>query len=61
MVALLFYGVYLVDEVADAFSVSDNTSSIYVVEEATYPYSFIIVSFEAKCVLSIMLMMDAAR
>ena len=37
MVALLFYGVYLVDEVADAFSVSDNTSSIYVVEEDTIP------------------------
>ena len=37
MVALIFCGVSLEDEVADAFNVSDNAASTCDVEEATYP------------------------
>ena len=61
MVALLFCGVYLEDEVADAFNVSDNAASTCDVEEATYTSYCVIVVFAAKFTLSAALIMDEVR
>ena len=61
MVTLLFYSVYLVKEVAGDFYVSGNYSSTCVVEEATYFYSCVIVSFTSKFVLSAALIMAAVK
>ena len=48
MVELLLCGVYLLEEVADASDVSDNSASTLGVEEATYPFSCVIVIFAAN-------------
>ena len=52
MVELLFCGVSLVDKVAYAFDVSENSFSTCVVEEATDPSSYVIFIFAAKFPLS---------
>ena len=52
MVALLFCGVSLVDEVSDDLDLSENSASTCDVEGATYPSSYFIISFEPKVALS---------
>ena len=37
----------LVEDIVDYFDVSDNAASTYVVEEATYHSSCVIISFKA--------------
>ena len=61
MLALLFCCISLVDEVVDAFGVSDHASSTCVVEEATDPSSCVIVSFSVKFESSAALIMATVR
>ena len=58
MVALLFCGVSLEDEIADVFNVSDNAAYACAVQEATDNSSCVIVSFAYKFPLSAALIMD---
>ena len=48
MADFLLCGMSLVDKFADAFYVSENIFSTCVVEEATDPSSYVIVSFAAN-------------
>ena len=59
--ALLFCGVSLVEWVADAFNVSYDYASTYVVNESTYPYCYFIFSFASKFELSSVLIIAAVR
>ena len=61
MVLILFYGVTLVDYIADTFNISDNDAYIYVVEGATYPSFCFIVHFFAKISSFSTLMMELVR
>ena len=51
----------LVDDVSEDFDVSENDSSTCVLEEATYPFSCVIVSFSDKFAWSAVLIMAVAR
>ena len=61
MIALLFCGMSSVDEVADDFDVSDNTSFTCVVEEATDTSSCVIVIFADMFAFSAKLIVDSVR
>ena len=61
MVVLLLCGFYVVEEVAYAFNITDKYASTCVVEEATDPSSFVIVSFAARFSLSATLIIDSVK
>ena len=61
MVVIFFIGVSLVEEVADILDISENSASTCVIQEATYPSSCAIVSFESKFELYAALIMDSLR